>query len=253
MAIPATHIQEVADALDAIIAQCLSQNSKLGLFAALYRKVTLRVQTGIAAGRFEDNERMERLAVRFANRYLEAYQAYNTGQPLTSAWVLTFDAAKNPMVFMIQNLLAGMNTHISLDLGIATAKTAEGQPLAALERDFNEINLLLSELINDVQNALEKSSMTMRVVDWLGGKKDEQLARFSLELFRSRAWEITNTLHGLEESLLAQHINELDDAIRKENNLLTNVSSLFLPPVVRLAALMQNKKAATVIRAINAI
>ena len=123
-----------------------------------------------------------------------------------------------------------MNTHISLDLGIATAKTAEGQPLADLERDFNEINLLLSELINDVQNALEKTSMTMRVVDWLGGKKDEQLARFSLELFRNRAWHITNTLYGLEESLFAQHIKELDDAIRKENNLLTHVSSLFLPP-----------------------
>ena len=96
MAIPATHIQEVADALDAIIAQCLSQNSKLGLFAALYRKVTLRVQGGIATGRFEDGERMERLAVRFANRYLEAYCAHCAGTSLTSSWQITFDASKNP-------------------------------------------------------------------------------------------------------------------------------------------------------------
>jgi Family of unknown function (DUF5995) len=253
MAIPATHIQEVADALDAIIAQCLAQNSKLGLFAALYRKVTLRVQAGIASGRFEDGARMERLAVRFANRYLEAYQAYTTGQPLTAAWGLTFQAAKNPMVFMIQHLLAGMNTHISLDLGIAAAKTAEGQPLIALERDFNEINLLLGELINDVQNALEKTSTTMTLIDWLGGQKDEELARFSLELFRKRAWHITNTLYGLDETQRAQHITDLDHAITNENNLLTHLSSLLMPSVVRLAAFLQTKKAASAIKAINAI
>ena len=58
MAIPASNINEVIAELDTIVAKCLTENSKMGLFAALYRKVTLRVKEGIAAGRFDDGDRM---------------------------------------------------------------------------------------------------------------------------------------------------------------------------------------------------
>ena len=135
MAIPATNINEVITELDTIVAKCLTENSKMGLFAALYRKVTLRVKEGIAAGRFDDGNRMERFDVLFANRYLEAYCAHCGGEQLTSSWQITFRATKNPSLFMIQHLFAGMNSHISLDLGIAAAKTAEGKPLSEMERD----------------------------------------------------------------------------------------------------------------------
>ena len=186
MAIPATNIKEVVAELDIIIERCINENNKLGMFAALYRKVTLQVEKGIAIGRFDDGARMERLDVVFANRYLEALQAYSKGQPMTSSWKITFEASKNPTLFMLQHLLAGMNAHISLDLGIATAHVAKGQPISAIQRDFNEINTLLSDLIEDVQKALGESSVMIKTMDWLAGKKDEELARFSLEQFRNR-------------------------------------------------------------------
>lgn len=253
MAIPASSIQEVITELDIIVAQCLSENNKLGLFAALYRKVTIRVQEGIAVGRFDDGERMERLDVVFANRYLEAYCAHCTGKPMTSSWKITFEASKNPYLFMIQHLFAGMNAHISLDLGIATAQTAVGQPLSAVERDFNEINSVLADLIDEVQRALKQTSVMMNVVDWIGGNKDEKLARFSLELFRKRAWDITNNLHSLDEQALLQQILELDHQITKENHWFTDWGSRFIPPLVRMAALVHNKKAGALIKAFNAI
>lgn len=253
MAIPATNIDEVISELDVIVAKCLAENNKMGLFAALYRKVTLRVKEGIAAGRFNDGERMERLDVVFANRYLEAYDAYNTGNSMTSSWRITFNAAKNPNLFIIQHLFAGMNSHISLDLGIATAKTVGGLPLSDIERDFNEINKILSDMIDDVQKALEKTSIMMLALDWLVGKADEKLAQFSLELFRKRAWDITNHLYGLADDVLLQQITLLDYQVSKENHLFTDWSTNFLPPMVRLSALIQNKKAAAVVRAFNAI
>ena len=253
MAIPATNINEVITELDMIIAKCLTENSKMGLFAALYRKVTLRVKEGIAAGRFDDGERMERLDVLFANRYLEAYCAHCAGTSLTSCWRITFNASKNPSLFMIQHLFAGMNSHISLDLGIAAAKTAEGKPLSEMERDFNEINHVLSEMIDEVQKALEKTSLMMKALDWLAGNQDERLARFSLELFRKRAWDITNHLHGLTDDLLLQQIAELDNQVTKENHWFTAFGGNLLPPMVRLAAVIQNRKAAAVIKAFNAL
>ena len=86
-----------------------------------------------------------------------------------------------------------------------------------------------------------------------GGKKDEELARFSLQQFRNRAWHITNTLYGLENDSLNQQISNLDKQISKENLWFTNLSSSLLPAVVRVAALLQNRKAAAVIRAFNAL
>ncbi len=252
MAIPASNIEEVITELDIIIERCIGENNKLGMFAALYRKVTVQVQEGIRMGRFEDGVRMERLDVVFANRYLEAYRCYCDGKPMTSSWKITFDASKNPTLFMLQHLLAGMNAHISLDLGIATAQTGAGQPLAAIQRDFNEINILLSELIEEVEKALGESSIVMKTVDWLVGKKDEQLARFSLELFRNRAWHITNTLHGLENELLLQRIIDLDRQISTENLWFTTLGSSLIPSFIRVAALIENRKAAAVIKAFNA-
>ena len=252
MAIPATNIREVVAELDIIIERCINENNKLGMFAALYRKVTLHIEQGIAVGRFDDGARMERLDVVFANRYLEAFHAYSEGKQMTSSWKITFEASKNPTLFMLQHLLAGMNAHISLDLGIATAHVSAGQPLSVIQRDFNEINTLLSDLIEDVQKALGESSVMIKTIDWLAGKKDEELARFSLEQFRNRAWHITNSLYGLENEPLIQQILNLDRQVSKENLWFTNLGSSLLPAVVRVAALLQNRKAAAVIRAFNA-
>ena len=253
MAIPASNINEVIEELETIVSKCLVENNKMGLFAALYRKVTLRVKEGIAAGRFDNGERMERLDVLFANRYLEAYCAHCAGASITSSWQITFESSKNPSLFMIQHLFAGMNSHISLDLGIATAKTAEGKPLSEMERDFNEINHILSDMIDEVQKALEKYSLMMVALDWLAGNQDERLARFSLEKFRKRAWDITNHLHGLTDDILYQQIIELDSQVTKENHWFTAFGGNIFPPMVRLAAVIQNRKAAAVIQAFNAI
>ena len=68
----ARSIEEIIDRLSGIVTETKAENSPLGYFAALYRKVTLQVKSDIDDGRFEDNARMERLDVIFANRYLAA-------------------------------------------------------------------------------------------------------------------------------------------------------------------------------------
>ncbi len=49
-----TTIDEVVARIDDIIDQSRADNSRIGYFAALYRKVTVGVRDGIAAGEFED-------------------------------------------------------------------------------------------------------------------------------------------------------------------------------------------------------
>ncbi len=68
-------IDEVIARLDDIIADCKQRQSRIGYFAALYRRMTVAVRTGIAQKHFEDSNRMEQLDVIFANHYLQAYAA----------------------------------------------------------------------------------------------------------------------------------------------------------------------------------
>jgi len=46
-------IDDVIRQLEGIIARSIREKSRLGFFAALYHKVTIRVREGIAAGQFE--------------------------------------------------------------------------------------------------------------------------------------------------------------------------------------------------------
>ena len=79
MALPQT-IDEVISALGDIIAQEVTAENNLAFFPVLYKKVTERIKLGIERQEFDDNPRMERLDVIFANRYLEAYKLWESGQ-----------------------------------------------------------------------------------------------------------------------------------------------------------------------------
>ena len=74
-------IDQVIDQLADIIDWSRSHKSRLGYFAMLYRNVTLKVKEGIADGYFGDGQRMERLDVTFAGRYLDAFEQYRSNQP----------------------------------------------------------------------------------------------------------------------------------------------------------------------------
>ena len=57
----AENIDQVIEQLDEIIDVARAEESRLGYFAALYRKVTIQVKKGIGENFFEDGARMERL------------------------------------------------------------------------------------------------------------------------------------------------------------------------------------------------
>lgn len=85
-----------------IIDWSLDEPSRLGYFAALYRKVTQKVKEGIEDGFFDDGPRMERLDVIFAGRYLEALHRYWQNQPPTEPWQVAFDAASRRRPLILQ-------------------------------------------------------------------------------------------------------------------------------------------------------
>ena len=71
---PAQTIDAVIDSIDAIVDWSITAKSRLGYFAALYKRITAAVRVALKQGAFEDAARMERFDVAFANRYFDALQ-----------------------------------------------------------------------------------------------------------------------------------------------------------------------------------
>ncbi len=147
---PVQTIDEVVSALDAIIQSAYDNASRLGYFAALYRRVTLAVRDGIRAGSFDNGPLMEQLDVVFASRYLDALATFRAGGNTTRSWMVAFRGCDDANLLILQQLLAGMNAHINLDLGIAAAQVSPGQQLTQLKPDFDQINAVLASMVATV-------------------------------------------------------------------------------------------------------
>jgi hypothetical protein len=211
--IPAATIAEVVERLDAVIDRARRENSRIGMFACLYRQVTVRVAEGIRAGRFQDGPRMERLDVIFANRYLAALEAYQAGRRPTRSWGVAFDAARGGNLLILQHLLLGINAHINLDLGIAAAETAPATQIIALKHDFDEITNLLGEMLQDVQDRISRVSPWMGVLDWIGMRHDEHVFSFALGGSRDLAWNWARRFADTDPARLPHEIEALDAVV----------------------------------------
>jgi hypothetical protein len=189
----ATTIDEVIKQLEDLIHDCMEKKDRVGYFAAIYLKVTERVKEGILNGDFEDNERMERLDVIFANRYLTAVYQYRNNEKTTGSWQAAFDATKKRSPLILQQLLLGMNAHINLDLGIAAAETVNGQPVQNIRKDFNSINTIIGSLIFEVMNEINHVSPLLSLFG-IHASNESILIQFSITNARDGAWVFAEEL-----------------------------------------------------------
>ena len=248
--VPAATIGEVVSRLDAVIDRARRENSRLGLFACLYRSVTVRVAEGIRAGRFQDGPRMERLDVIFANRYLAALEAYQAGRRPTRSWQASFDAARGANLLILQHLLLGINAHINLDLGIAAAQTSPGAQINALKHDFDEISILLGEMLNEVQDKIARVSPWMGVLDRFGMRTDEEICTFCLGGSRDLAWKWAQRFATVDRARLPQEIEALDAVVAMMAKAI-HKPHIWLRPILTAVRLREPKDVGRVLDALS--
>ncbi len=187
-------IEEIINSLEEIIYTSKQTENPLGYFAALYQKVTITVKDKLGTNYFDNDARMERLDVVFANRYLIAYFDYQEGKTISKSWEVAFEAAKDEEYIVLQHLLFGMNAHINLDLGIAAAEITNPSTIASLEADFNKINEILGDLTNEVQEDLAKIWPKLLWVLKFFKKTDDYLVNFGMNIARDSAWKFANQI-----------------------------------------------------------
>ncbi len=210
-------VQTIDDAIaemDNIIAYARQQPSRVGFFAALYRKMTLAVQAGIAANRFQDGARMERFDVNFANLYLTAWNQFQCGQRPSRSWQVAFEMAANNDLLILQHLLLGMNAHINLDLGTAAAQTCPGAEYLPLQHDFDGINTILSTLFDQVRHDIEAVSPMIHLLDQVTSELSEKaLFNLSIDTARNLAWNTGQRLATLSPDQQASEIARQDEVV----------------------------------------
>ena len=203
-------IDAVIATLEIIISECEKNQNPMGYFPALYKRVTRKVKEEIAQNKFDDGLRMEKLAVVFAGRYLDAWSAWQRNEPVTRSWQKTFGTSDKYRPIVLQHLLLGMNAHINLDLGIAAAEISKGKNPVDLQNDFNRINAILSSLVHEVQDDLSLVWPALKLILKHTGKVDDYLVDFSMKLARKGAWKVSLSLSGLSGPQLEMAIFERD-------------------------------------------
>jgi hypothetical protein len=210
---PHQTIEEIIARLERIIDDALRGQKRIGYFAALYERVTSNVRRALVAGDvFQDNPRMERLDVIFAERFLDAWGAFAEGREPTASWRVAFERLEDPGPLVVQHLMLGMNAHINLDLGIAAATVAPTPPeLQSLKPDFMKINEVLGRLLGVVE--LELGQICPRFkraqrLTFFAPHLEDRLFGFGMGAARDLAWLFAQQLvaagEGNREHLIAK-------------------------------------------------
>ena len=198
-----TTIDGVVEAIGSIIDWSISVSSRLGYFAAMYKRITIAIGTAVSQGEFQDGPRMQRLDVAFAARYFDALNGYfhptQFAKP-TRSWRVTFDAASRPEPIILQHLLAGVDAHIDLDLGIAAQTVAPGGKLEALHNDFNTVNAVLASQVSGVVNDLNELSPALADLYQVLTNNEIFLIDEAVKTLRDSAWTFARIL-ALEPGL----------------------------------------------------
>ena len=182
-------LDDAVRGIDQVVDWAIKAESHIGYFAALYKRITLAIQDAISEGVFDDGDRIDQLGVVFSQRYFNSLNGYfdpDEYQGPTLPWEVSFVGDQNHKAIMLQHMMAGLNAHITFDLGLATLAIA-GNSLATLADDFNRVNALLCSQIPGILDVVEQLSPELRWTRRLIPDEVGVLKRMLTKLRRS-AW-----------------------------------------------------------------
>lgn len=187
------------------------------VFLSCYKLMTENIQAAIDAKDFEDNPWVYTLMENFAEYYFRALEAYerDQGNP-PAAWRIAFIAAHNPRTHVLQNLVLGMNAHITYDLVFALSDllSLEWQQLSAEQRkmryrDHCHVNDIIYHTIDAVQDqVVDRFEPEFRLVDKILGPVDEWMTSLLVTEWREEVWEHATQILDLADQSGRQAILE---------------------------------------------
>jgi hypothetical protein len=207
---PGNVIREMTDRWQPLDASC----DHRAVFALTYLRTTQEFARTVNAdpGFFSDLPWITHEDAVFAQLYFNAYDNYQAGRPVPLAWKIAFDAAHNPNIEGMGDLLLGMNAHINRDLPYTLAHVglvkADG---SSRKLDHDKVNQFLDRVIDPLQNELaQRYDPIFAIVDAEPSPADEVGALQGIRLLRENAWRNA-------EDLVSTRNNPLLHALVEQN------------------------------------
>jgi hypothetical protein len=198
----------------AAIDGALPATDGVACFNRMYRLVIASVQAHVTAGFFGDPAWIARLDLVFANLYLSATQATDTGH----AWAALVERRSDPHVAPLQFALAGMNAHINRDLPVAVVQTSEelgtSPDSGSHYPDFERVNSILATTEPVIRQSF--SDALLQVADRAVPGLQDVVVNFNMVKARETAWanaEALWTLKQVSPALEADFLDGLDHLV----------------------------------------
>ena len=119
-----------------------------------------------------------------------------------------------------------------------------------LKDDFEKINLILSNLVDEVQSEIGELSPWLALIDKIGGRADERFADFSLKAAREAAWMAAKRIVSLAPERKDIEIKRMDKLVAGLARLIVKAG-----PVTRLVfwviSCMESKNIRKIIQALR--
>jgi len=243
-------LDEVLVQLKKIVEHAETHNKRFGLFAFVYYLTTLEIKKRIIAGDFEDSDRMIRFDVEFANLYLKAYYDYLESGRVNPAWQIAFEVEQKSLT-VLQHVMLGMNAHINFDLGIAATNVMNAQDINLLKPDFMHVNSILASLVNDLQSRIGKVSPLLFLLDWVGGRKDEQFIDFSMVRARQYAWQLAQDLSRIDGVEYQKRLASAEFLVTQLSQAIIKPPGKILGFTLRCIQYFENKNTSKIITALK--
>jgi hypothetical protein len=182
-------IDDVIDHLDRIIEWSIKAESHIGYFTVIYKRVTVAIREAINEGVFDNGSVIEQLDVAFGRRYFNALNAYfhsDTYKGLTLPWAVALSGDQDDHAIILQYMLAGLNAHITFDLGLGLIEVAPNS-LGPLTGDYHRVGNLLCAQIPGIVKVIDELSPDLRLTRWLL-PNEIGLLKEALNKLREGAW-----------------------------------------------------------------
>ena len=185
---PAAVINEMTDRWRPLDASC----DHRAVFALTYLRTTEEFARTIndEPGTFSDVPWITHEDAVFAQLYFNAYDNYAAGRAVPLAWKIAFDAARNPNIEGMGDLLLGMNAHINRDLPYPLAHVGLVKGDGGTRKlDHDKVNQFLDRVIDPLQDELARRyDPIFTVEDTEPSPADEVGALQGIRVLRENAW-----------------------------------------------------------------
>lgn len=191
-----TASSSVVTRMESLIARWEPEQDRRAIFLSCYAMMTANMIRGIERGEFEDAHWVGDLMLRFAEYYFNAQIAYEQQASVPLVWQYAFDAAKRPETHVLQNLILGVNAHITYDLVFVLYDILRDgwvrmspDEQTRCYRDHCRVNDVIYRTIDAVQDeVVERYSPQMILIDDVAFRLDEWVLQRLIARWREQVW-----------------------------------------------------------------